>query len=107
MIMDVTKAKELVQGIAENYGEEFEELLFADGFEDAFIGVGQQFNTKFAVYDRAKCIEILCRDMDEEQAEEFFQFNVEQAWFGENTPVFLIYDHRANTNDEADPVREE
>jgi hypothetical protein len=105
--MDVTKVTELIQDIAENFGEEFENILFADGFEEAFIGIGQQFNTRFAVYDRAKCIEIMCREMDEETAEEYFQYNVEGSWVGENTPVFLIYDHRKNTNNEADPVREE
>jgi hypothetical protein len=28
-------------------------------------------------------------DMDEEEAEEYFQFNVEGAWVGKNTPIFL------------------
>jgi hypothetical protein len=27
--------------------------------------------------------------MSEEEAEEYFQFNVEGAWVGENTPIFL------------------
>ena len=67
------------------------EALLADGFEDALIGVGQQFNKTLAVYDRQKCIEILIdRDgMSEEEAVEYFEFNVTNAWVGENTPIFF------------------
>jgi hypothetical protein len=68
-----------------------EDIILADGFEAAFLGVGIQFNTEFAVYDRDKCIEILkTRDgMSGEEAEEFFSFNVTGAFVGPHTPVFL------------------
>ena len=67
------------------------EALFADGFDDALVGIGQQFNSYVVVYDRAKCIQILMdRDgMDREGADEFFDFNVVGAYLGEFTPVFL------------------
>ena len=65
--------------------------LLADGFEDALIGVGFQFNTPIAVYDRAQCLHILmARDgMTEDEAEEYFSFNVVGAWMGRSTPVFI------------------
>ena len=65
--------------------------LLADGFEDALIGVGQQFDKALAVYDRQKCIEILMeRDgMSDEEAIEYFEYNVTGAWVGEYTPIFL------------------
>ncbi len=68
-----------------------EEITLADGFEDAFLGVARQFGKPMAVYVREKCIDILVnRDgMSPEEAEEYFQFNVEGAWVGENTPAFL------------------
>jgi hypothetical protein len=67
-----------------------ETVLLADGFEDAFVGIGRQFGRPIAIYDRSKCIQILMRDeMDHEVAEEYFQFNVEGAWVGEQTPIFL------------------
>jgi len=69
---------------------EDETILLADGFESAFIGIARQFNTAFAVYDRDKCIEILTENMSYEEAEEYFQYNVEGAYVGENTPAFLI-----------------
>lgn len=69
-----------------------EELLLADGFEDAFLGVLERFGMEpIVVYDRAKCIEILMtRDgMTYEGAEEHFGFNVTGAWVGDRTPAFL------------------
>ena len=67
------------------------EILLADGFEGAFIGVGEQFNQKMAVYDWDKCIEILMvRDgMVYDDAVDFMDYNVTGAWVGEGTPCFL------------------
>jgi len=67
------------------------EILLADGFEDALMGTVSRFGMqKVALYDRAKCIEILMeRDgMTYEGAEEYFSFNVIGAWVGEGTPAF-------------------
>jgi hypothetical protein len=69
-----------------------EEILLADGFEDAYMGLATQFTKPpLAVYDRNKCIQILIeRDgMSEEEAEEYFQFNEEGSWVGDNTPLFF------------------
>jgi hypothetical protein len=65
--------------------------LYADGFEDALIGVGYQFNTQLAVYDWDKCVSILTqRDkMSHEEAVEWMDFNVTGAWVGKHTPVFI------------------
>jgi Tol biopolymer transport system component len=65
------------------------DILIADGFEEAFIGVAYQFNTPIAVFDRDKCIEILSRNMSLEDAEEYFEFNTQGAYVGENTPAFI------------------
>tara|TARA_R100000789_G_C3011867_1_gene151513 strand:- start:1586 stop:1831 length:246 start_codon:yes stop_codon:yes gene_type:complete len=64
-------------------------ILFCDGFDDAIIGIAQQFNTVCVAYDKEKCIEILSKDMDREDAEEYFSFNVIGSWMGEQTPIFL------------------
>jgi hypothetical protein len=65
--------------------------LLADGFAEAFVGMGHRFTYDVAVYDRQKCLDILVtRDgMSPEDAEEYFGFNVEGAYMGEHTPVFL------------------
>ena len=67
-----------------------EEIKLADGFEDALIGYVEIFNKVVALYDKAKCLEILMKrdKMDLKSADEFFEFNVQGAYVGENTPAF-------------------
>ena len=68
-----------------------DELLLADGFEDALIGTGERCcQPTLAVYDRQKCIEILqSQGMSYEEAHEYFDFNVVGAWVGDQTPIFV------------------
>jgi len=66
-------------------------ILIADGFEEAFVGVAVQFNTPIAIFDRQKCIKILMQDMSEDEAYEYFEFNVSGAYVGENTPAFIEF----------------
>jgi hypothetical protein len=80
--------KTLKEKVEDMLGE-YENVLLADGFDDAFVGIGRQFGKPFAIYERSKCIDILKKDMSEEESEEYFQFNVEGAWVGKNTPIFL------------------
>lgn len=75
--------------IIEN-GYDEEPILTADGFDEAFIGIGHQFNRPMAVYDTDKCFEIIMRNgLTEEEAREHFEFNVLGAYVGEYTPMFL------------------
>jgi hypothetical protein len=69
-----------------------EDMLLVEGFDEALLGYAPRCGQPaLAVYDRARCIEILVqRDgMSEEDAEEFFEFNVVGAWVGDRTPLFL------------------
>ena len=75
--------------LQENYPDE-KEILLADGFEDAFIGVVESFGNKpKACYSYDACIDILVKDMDYGEAIEYFEFNVTQAYVGEYTPAFI------------------
>lgn len=67
-----------------------EDALLADGFEEALIGYVEIFNKLIALYDKEKCIEILMlRDgLSYEDAHEYFEFNVQDAFMGEGTPAF-------------------
>lgn len=66
------------------------EIRVADGLEDACIGYDARENR--VVYSYTKVLEILmARDgMTEEQAVEFFDFNIGCAYVGPNTPIFVI-----------------
>ena len=72
--------------------EEYPDLLKADGFDEAIIGVVERLGTQAICYDTEKVIEILMRDMSEEEAWEYFQYNIAGAWVGEHTPFFLTRD---------------
>jgi hypothetical protein len=76
--------------IREQLAEENPEALLADGLEDALVGIArQQYKPALALYDRNKCIKILFdQGCTLEEAEEYFEFNTQGAWVGENTPVF-------------------
>lgn len=65
-------------------------MLLADGFEEAFVGVGRQANLDLAVYDEGKCIEVLVSEgCTNEEAREHFEFNVVGSYVGKDTPIFL------------------
>ena len=66
-----------------------EQALFANGFDDALLGIDML--DYIAVYDADKCLDILMQtsDMTREEAEEYFEFNTLAAYMGEYTPRFV------------------
>ena len=68
-------------------------MRLADGFEDAFVGTTiSAFGRKqVAIYDYDKCILILMHDnhMTEDDAIEYFDYNVIGSWVGEDTPIYI------------------
>lgn len=70
------------------------EALTADGFDEAYIGFIENrwsgSGLPIAVYSRRKCIEVLMRDMNQDEAEDYFEFNVAGAFVGPHTPMFLV-----------------
>jgi hypothetical protein len=74
----------MIDKIIEQY--EDETFLKADGFDEAIIGVDE--TTMRLIYSVKRCIEILMRDMSEEDAMEYFSFNVSGGYVGEKTPIW-------------------
>jgi hypothetical protein len=74
----------MLESILLNYQDE--ELLKADGFDDAIIGIDE--SSMRLIYSVSKCIEILSKDMSTEEAIEYFDFNVGCAFVGEKTPIW-------------------
>lgn len=77
--------------ILEVLANDYEDLLLADGFEDALLGVVEGCSRpSVACYDYAECLGILQRQgLSGEAASEWMEFNVVGAYVGENTPMFL------------------
>ena len=75
----------MLQEIVEYYQDE--EILKADGFDDAVIGIDEQ--SMRLVYSVKLCIELLILEgMSMEDAIEHFDFNVSGAYVGEKTPIW-------------------
>ena len=76
---------ELLEKILVNYPEE--EILKADGFDDAVIGIDTHMRL---VYSIPKSIEILVKDdMTMEDAMDHFYYNVSGSYVGEKTPIWV------------------
>ena len=85
-----------------------EELLIADGFNEAILGYAEtNEGSKMVIYDSEKCIEILQKDFEKETRErnpgkteeeiseetyqdavEYFHYNTIGAYMGQKTPAF-------------------
>ena len=76
----------MLEDILEYYPEE--EILKADGFDDAIIGI--DWNNMRLIYSVKKCIDILAEDMSEEEAIEYFEYNIGSAYVGEKTPIWCF-----------------
>ena len=78
--------------ILEAYDElidENTEILMADGFDDAIVGLC--CHTLRVIYDYDLMLEILEDEgMEEMEAIEHLEFNVLNAYVGPQTPIFMI-----------------
>ena len=75
----------MLEKIIDTYQDE--EILKADGFDEAIIGIDE--NTMRLIYSVEKCIKILMNQgMDELDAVEYFEYNVSGSYVGEKTPIW-------------------
>ena len=87
--------KKIVDFIEMGYSDFSNKILLADGFDDAFIGVGENSNgNPVAVYSVEKCLDILANQFEaggdaSEDAIDYFEFNVRGSYVGEFTPMFI------------------
>lgn len=73
------------QEIIELY--EDDDMLFADGFDDCIIGIT---SNNIVLYYTDKMISVLIKDgMSYEDAIDHWSFNIEGAYVGERTPIYM------------------
>jgi hypothetical protein len=81
----------LVNFLEQNYPEE--EFILADGLELAFVGVKKRRKGKKLVtcYDSEICLAVLMENGigSYQDALEYFEYNVLDAWVGDKTPLFV------------------
>jgi len=63
-------------------------FLFADGFDDAIIGIYGV--SRRVIYSIFNCIEILMDTMSEKEAIEYFEYNTMNVYIGEKTPIWCF-----------------
>jgi hypothetical protein len=74
----------MIDKIREWYCEE--DLLLVDGFDQAIIGV--EDGSMRLIYSISKMMKVLMKDMDEDEAWEYLEYNVLTAYVGEKTPIY-------------------
>ena len=59
-------------------------------YDTAIVGIARSACMPDVVaYDEEKVIEILEKDMEYEEAVEFYEFNIACSYVGEGTPIFI------------------
>jgi hypothetical protein len=75
----------MLQKIVNHYQDE--EILKADGFDEAVVGIDS--SSMRLIYSVRLCIEILVEEgMDMIDAVEHFDYNVRDSYVGEKTPIW-------------------
>ena len=71
-------------------------MIKADGFDDCIVGLTDAWDGNSRVprivYDALQMIDVLMeRDgMTHEEAVEYFEFNIDGAYVGKSTPIFMF-----------------
>jgi len=79
-------------GIREELRDYYDDdFLFADGYDNAIIGVCGGCDSGRVAYDAEKMVEICMKDLgvDYEEANEFLEFNTFCAYVGDRTPIYI------------------
>ena len=84
---EIMNVKDKLQFINESYPD----VLIADGFDKAIMGIVERSGMNPVVlYNKNKCIDIMIKrdKMTEEEAIEFYYYNVVGSHVGDYTPCF-------------------
>jgi hypothetical protein len=84
---------------------ENDQTMFADGFDEAVIGITYTNGTRKVVYDASRMITILMQrdEMTEEDAIEYLEYNVWNTYIGEGTPIYI---HRGSYTEVLEYIEE-
>jgi len=78
--------------LLEEYGDLLGDvqLVTVDGYDDAILGIDSK--SLRVIYDADEMVEILMEteNMEEDEALEYLDYNVFNAWIGDQTPIYMI-----------------
>lgn len=74
------------------------DFLIVDGFDEAVIGIEEK--TSRIIYSITKCIEIIeAKGMPEQEALEYFYFEIKNSYIGEKAPIFCFDEFKNISNE--------
>ena len=78
--------------LCERHGDD---LLFADGYDDAIVGVCVGFDSGRVAYSIPKMIDICAQELaiDHDEAAEWLEYNTFGAYVGKHTPIYVEGDN--------------
>lgn len=81
--------EEIRKKLTDIYGEE---LIFADGFDDAIVGVAGGHDSQRVVYCYGSMVEACMKEagMIYEDAVEWIEYNTMGSYVGRHTPIYVI-----------------
>jgi len=65
------------------------QILFADGFDQAIVGIDMDTDLPRVIYSKEMMIAIIAEEIGEEDAIDFLQYNVWGAYVGTGTPMYI------------------
>jgi hypothetical protein len=76
----------MIEQIKDNFPDE--QFVIADGFNNAIIGL--DVIERRIIYSVTKVLDILIKEhnLSSEDAYEYFEYNIFNAYFGERTPIW-------------------
>ena len=74
--------------IIEAYPED--QFMTIDGYDSAVIGLDER--RMLLIYSANKILKALREDMDQEDALDFFEYNIKGAYMGPQTPIIMESD---------------
>jgi murein tripeptide amidase MpaA len=81
------RKRDIRKELVEQTGDE--SLLFADGFDSCIIGYALYNGVYKVIYDKSKILIELSKHMSFEESDEYFLYNIQNAYVGDRTPVYV------------------
>jgi len=88
----MTESRKISEWQLDEWMNRYPELLQCDGFESALLGLCEiKGRDACLAYDHEECINILMDrdDMSHDDAIEYMEYNVTDAYVGPHTPAFI------------------
>jgi len=74
----------------DKYFELAEGAVMLDGFDDCVVGVSESFGEEpRLIYSKKQIFSKLMKDMNHEEAVEYYYYNIVGGYFGAQNPIFI------------------